>query len=239
MSEAFKAKYSHAIGFDPWDPTNKRKTKALLEVAENNRRFELDLYWRRAAYFWAFQAVAFAGLGFLMKEAQADRATLNVVLLAVFAALGSVTSFIGFLTALGSKFWQENWEAHVDLLEDALQQSVYRTIILRAGVQYSVSKANQALLIILGVGWVLTLVFALFPAFGTEVARVLPMSHWPMAALLTLVGVGVATALFGRSDLSGRRYNLGEDGWSSFGTKKDKRPSIIWRDVVGLKLRSE
>ncbi|MGH8568044.1 MAG: hypothetical protein ACREXU_08475, partial [Gammaproteobacteria bacterium] len=32
----------------------------------------------------------------------------------------------------GSKFWQENWENHVDLLEDQIMGPLYKTVVSRA-----------------------------------------------------------------------------------------------------------
>jgi tRNA A-37 threonylcarbamoyl transferase component Bud32 len=35
--------------------------KEALKQALDIRKFEIDLYWKRATYFWAFIAVSFAG----------------------------------------------------------------------------------------------------------------------------------------------------------------------------------
>ena len=35
--------------------------KEVLDKALDIRKFEIDLYWRRATYFWAFIAATFAG----------------------------------------------------------------------------------------------------------------------------------------------------------------------------------
>jgi hypothetical protein len=37
------------------------KREGALALALDIRKFEIDLYWKRAAYFWAFLAAAFAG----------------------------------------------------------------------------------------------------------------------------------------------------------------------------------
>ena len=36
----------------------------------------------------------------------------------VLACVGLIFSLAWFLTNRGSKYWQENWENHVDMLED-------------------------------------------------------------------------------------------------------------------------
>lgn len=39
--------------------------KLALKEAEENRRFEIGLYWQRSGYFWLFVAAAFTGYFFL------------------------------------------------------------------------------------------------------------------------------------------------------------------------------
>jgi hypothetical protein len=40
---------------------DKEKSKKALDIALDTRKFEISLYWQRAAYFWALIAAAFAG----------------------------------------------------------------------------------------------------------------------------------------------------------------------------------
>lgn len=46
---------------------HQRQVKAL-EQAHDIRKFEIDLYWKRAAYFWTFIAATFAGYFLLQKD---------------------------------------------------------------------------------------------------------------------------------------------------------------------------
>jgi hypothetical protein len=59
-----------------------------------------------------------------------------------------------YLVNRGSKAWQKNWEAHVDLLEDEVIGPLYKTTINRYKYElmdpvdafpFSVSKINQLL----------------------------------------------------------------------------------------------
>jgi hypothetical protein len=45
-----------------------------------------------------------------------------------------------WLVNVGSKKWQENWEKHIDLLEDLVTGPIYKTVLNEKG--YSVSKIN-------------------------------------------------------------------------------------------------
>ncbi|QNR65148.1 hypothetical protein IAQ67_14620 [Paenibacillus peoriae] len=44
------------------------KQKKALEMALDIRKFEIDLYWKRATYFWAFIAATFAGYFLLISK---------------------------------------------------------------------------------------------------------------------------------------------------------------------------
>ena len=138
--------------------TKCRREKAL-ERAESIRQFEIELYWKRSAYFWTFIALAFAGYGALLLESP----TLNDRLKNLhflLANVGFVASFAWFLANRGSKYWQEQWESHVDRLEDCVTGPLYKVNINRhycnrrnggrsfwqwmAGPsKFSVSKINQ------------------------------------------------------------------------------------------------
>src|SRR5712675_537808 len=101
------------------------------------RKFEIDLYWKRATYFWAFQAISFAALGLSIKDGEPH---IGIALLGA-AALGALTGFTGWLTAKGSKFWQENWEAHVEMLEGpAGEGRLTHVVIMRGSPAFSVSR---------------------------------------------------------------------------------------------------
>lgn len=45
---------------------NPKRLKSALATALDIRKYEIDLYWRRAAYFWTFIAAAFVAFGTLI-----------------------------------------------------------------------------------------------------------------------------------------------------------------------------
>jgi hypothetical protein len=49
--------YKEAFGIDP---LNKPLLEKALEHALDIRKFEIELYWKRASYFWTLIAAAFA-----------------------------------------------------------------------------------------------------------------------------------------------------------------------------------
>lgn len=121
-----------------------------LEHALDIRKFEIELYWKRATYFWAFIAATFAGY---LGMATSDKPPSKEILLLI-CLLGLSFSVAWYLVNRGSKFWQNNWERHVDLLEDAIIGPLYKTAIdtrtcyfrkLHKEYGFSVSKINQIL----------------------------------------------------------------------------------------------
>ncbi|RXJ95865.1 hypothetical protein CRU94_04435 [Arcobacter sp. AHV-9/2010] len=133
----------------------KKNQKNALEYALDIRKFEIDLYWKRATYFWAFIAAALAGYSVI------QQISINEVkeeLSFLLACFGMVFSFAWYLVNRGSKFWQNNWERHVDLLEDEITGPLYKTIIKESSAEgsyikslatntgeFSVTKINQIL----------------------------------------------------------------------------------------------
>lgn len=127
----------------------KDKQKEALYQALDIRKFEIELYWKRATYFWTFIAAIFAGYFLVYKDNPN-----NYSILYMLCCLGFVFSFCWYLVNRGSKFWQNNWERHVDLLEDEITGPLYKTVLVTGNLSfwklhkeynYSVSKINQML----------------------------------------------------------------------------------------------
>ncbi|MBN3754481.1 hypothetical protein G3N95_16145 [Paraburkholderia sp. Tr-20389] len=134
------------------EPENKEKLKASLEHALDIRKFEIELYWKRATYFWTLIAAAFAGYFIILNAQNLDD---KKFLAFIVACIGFLFTFAWFQVNRGSKKWQENWENHVDILEDKVTGPLYKTILVRPSrdsffekhvtgpSNISVSKTNQ------------------------------------------------------------------------------------------------
>ena len=70
-----------------------------------------------AIYFWAFIAIALAGFGSVLAAKGIPCDEKREALLTA-SCLGLVFSVAWYFVNRASKLWQENWEKHVDLLED-------------------------------------------------------------------------------------------------------------------------
>ncbi|HYA13210.1 MAG TPA: hypothetical protein VEF33_02610 [Syntrophales bacterium] len=91
------------------------KLKAAFNQVSDIRKFEIELYWKRAGYFWALIAVAFAGYFAILSS---QHIPTKFFLSFIVGSIGFVFTFALYLVNRGSKYWQENWENHLDLLED-------------------------------------------------------------------------------------------------------------------------
>ncbi|MDT5122647.1 MAG: hypothetical protein QOC96_2129 [Acidobacteriota bacterium] len=176
---------------------NSKKGKAL-EYALETRKFEIELYWKRASYFWTFIAAALAAYGVIRASKDiAQKEHLSVLV----GVLGFVFSFAWQAVNRGSKHWQENWENHVAILEDEVIGPLYKTVskrpratglndrisnVLTGPREYSVSKINQIVSLFVTVVWGLLILDAL-PPFDMK-ARL----DWP---LIIVISLGTLTCL--------------------------------------------
>ncbi len=140
------------------DPNFSSKKVAALDRAWKNRDFEIDKYWSRATYFWAFIAAAFAGyLAAKDKDVSGDFSQLPLVLV----CLGFIFSLSWLLVNIGSKKWQENWEKHIDLLEDGVTGPLYKTVLKKHS--YSVSNVNITVSAFVIAVWIGLGIYEAFP----------------------------------------------------------------------------
>ena len=156
--------------------SDRKLQEKALDRALENRKYEIELYWKRAAYFWTFIAATFAGY-IALQASSAPNVNQMAFLL---ANVGVVFSLAWFCVNRGSKFWQENWEYHVDLLEDNIQGPLYKVVTnrqrpstkweyvnhgLTGPDSLSVSKINQLVSFFVTLIWVLLIFFSLPPCW--------------------------------------------------------------------------
>lgn len=148
--------------------------KEALKQAYEIRKFEIELYWKRATYFWTFIGAAFVGYAAFYNAGNSATPNSNRdFILILISCIGFVFSVAWHCVNKGSKFWQENWENHVELLEDKVFGPLYKTITKRpqrssfvrrffedffvAPEPFSVSKINQLVSTFMALVWGLIL----------------------------------------------------------------------------------
>lgn len=199
--DEYKARFSEPQPPRSKDDPKEADTRAgrALAYALDIRKFEIEMYWKRGTYFWAFIAAAFAGYALTHKATDSDP-WLSIL----FSALGLVFSFAWYLVNRGSKFWQSNWERHVDLLEDMTLGPLYKVVAVTADnsagnpltspAQFSVSKLNQVLSVFVVAVWFLLFVRSLLP-----ISFELPLDSYKLAVFALVTGFLLLLYILGKS----------------------------------------
>ena len=165
-------KYKRDFGFFETSSSDTLgKRRRAFELAEEIRRFEIELYWKRATYFWTFIGATFAGY-------LAVNAADNDVLALLLSGIGLIFSIAWWLANRGSKFWQENWENHVDNLENSSVGPLYKVVLARpkppkgnfglwmdyyliGPKKVSVSKINQVVSLYITLIWICLWIYSI------------------------------------------------------------------------------
>lgn len=180
--------------------------KEALKQALDIRKFEIDLYWKRATYFWAFIAASFAGYFALQKDA--DLASIYIV-----SCLGFLFSLAWYLVNRGSSAWQRNWECHVDLLEDEIMGPLYKTLVNRDAYKwlhivepfsYSPSRINTLVAFGITVAWMILIGRTLVKANAFQP----PCSPTIMVMSLFTIFGAIALCLKGHSRKDGEENSI-------------------------------
>ena len=134
--------YWECMGF-PLDPSVNCKTQReeAYKRAHEIRQFEIELFWTRGTYYWAFILAAFTAhfalLSLLFDVEHYPFSLSNLYDLPRFSLVALIiTSLFCYFFSLcwvlmnkGSKFWQENWEEQIYKLETEFSGSLYRTML--------------------------------------------------------------------------------------------------------------
>lgn len=165
-------------------------------AAMDIRKFEIELYWRRAAYFWTFIGLTLAGYGAVLtaRKTSLTAAEKSDALFAV-ACVGVVFSLAWYFVNRGSKFWQRNWEYQVSLLEAQVIGPLYSTVFAKHGEKFfsdptgaypfSVSSINHVLSLFVTSLFLYLAAYSL-PCVGLAGGCV---PSWPKVVIAAIAGV--------------------------------------------------
>ena len=146
---------------------DEKKLEEAFQIALETRKFEIELYWKRTGYFVLFIGAVFVGY---YKVLQIDGLSDSEKewLLLLLSSLGFLLSLLWYMANRGSKFWQENWEAHIEDLSIKLRKPIFGIIKINEhticnpkqfnkSYPFSVSKVNQMVSLIITFSWLLIL----------------------------------------------------------------------------------
>lgn len=116
--------------------------KNALNKAWEIRNYEINMYWKRAGYFWAFITTIVVAFYYVVQSENLSNEYIFIISL-----LGVAFSLAWFYSNIASKHWQENWENHIDLLEDKYYGRLYKTVLshYKDPAKPSVSRLNLKL----------------------------------------------------------------------------------------------
>jgi hypothetical protein len=141
--------------YDGINKESMKRIRAAYKKAWECRDFEIDKFWSRSAFFWGFIVLIFTGyLTVITKEHNSFYVQIEYLDLYLML-LGFLFTLAWLLVIKGSKAWQENWEAHIDHLENFISGPLYKTVwYSKQNKFYSVSKINEILALITLLLWV-------------------------------------------------------------------------------------
>lgn len=100
-----------------YDPDSIEIARKAFEIAHDNRKFEIDMLWKRSLFYWGFIAASFVGVIAANKE--------NSKLSIVFCLFGFMCSVAWAAGNRGSKYWQEYWENKVVLFQNRVTGDIF------------------------------------------------------------------------------------------------------------------
>lgn len=104
---------------------DKEDLNKILDRAYDIRKTELDLYWKRATYFWGFLIAIFTAY-FLVSKTPNNNADFSSYNKFLVICLGTVFSLAWYLVNRGSTYWLTHWERIIDTIETKLDKKLYK-----------------------------------------------------------------------------------------------------------------
>lgn len=109
------------------------KLEKLLELSIEQRKFAIEHYWNRANYFWLFVAAFFVAYVGTLPDNKgccggSNDSQLEFVNLLVCVG-GLFSSICWYMANRGSKYWQENWELHINTISKKLGKPIFQILM--------------------------------------------------------------------------------------------------------------
>lgn len=174
----------------------KDKRRLAFEKAHEIRRFEIELYWKRTTYFWAFIAFSF-GAYIAVVSSERKEFTDRENYAFVITCIGFIFSLSWYLVNRASKHWQTNWEMIIDDLEDEFTGCLMKRHIennnkwyeLTSSYRFSISRINQIVSLFITIIWLLFMGFSAYQILSTSTFSLLGNWMFPIFFIVTIAFV--------------------------------------------------
>ncbi len=219
--------------------------EATLETAWKVRDFEIGMFWQRTAYFSVLVGALFVAYYTIIGKEGNDYSAVYTLLISF---LGFLASLVWWLSNKGSKFWQENWELHIDYIEKISKQNkIHSTILSKpekklfplGAKAFSMSKLNMLFSFAVCISWLLMLlnnIMHFFP-YKEELANLVSAATIDLIlfilSILTLIIISICINKYCRSNLKPyKRGMIYKDGKVTFDVKPEpeKENTIYYKD---------
>lgn len=143
-----------------------KKIKEAYNKSHEIRKFEIELYWKRAAYFWAFITVVFGVIITLLSSK--DPIKNESIIIQAISVIGIISCLSFTLANIASKYWQKNWEHNVWMLEYYVSGDLYKLLNSKDELYFSVSSINLSFSIALLIFSVVSYGYLSFHVYTTN-----------------------------------------------------------------------
>jgi len=136
------------------DEINYKKIETAFNLAQDVRKFEIELFWKRGAYFWAFilagYTAYFVTFDKFLENGELTLCTVmnfspfSKIVLLILMCMNFIFCYSWVLINKGSKFWQKNWECHIDELENIFSGKLYKTILNTNSTQFDKNPLHKS-----------------------------------------------------------------------------------------------
>lgn len=201
------------------------------DIALDTRKFEIEMYWKRATYFWGFIAAIFLAYCAILSVEDLPN---KKILVSIITLLGVFFSLGWFFVARGSKVWQENWEMHINYLEEEINGPLFKIFNtcniclfkISKGYPYSVSKVNQVLSLYVSIFWIVIFLHSLAGYFDKNFLEELSNNILGILFVIVLIFGCVYLHCASKSFLS--KIKIDVDNQSPFYfEKREKYQSVL------------
>lgn len=174
-----RGKYLHELTKDMGrkdllKPDEVENLKKCLDIALDLRKFEIELYWKRATYFWVINAAIFTFYGAIFTS----KVDVRNSFLIMVSAFGILASACFYYLNRGGKFWQENWEMHTNYLSSYINGNLFQIIPKKNKDHFSVSKINLFFSSIICILWIVIFVYHLTSFMDLDQNHVILIKLW-------------------------------------------------------------
>lgn len=145
------------------------KIKNAFEKSHDIRKFEIGLYWQRSGYILGFLSVLAAAIAYCFSSYVSKDTTEPskfILLMSILCLTLVGISLTRFWTRIikASKYWQENWEFHIDMLEPYVSGNLHKMHFYRVDEIYnrfSIHEVNLSICSRIGVIFGIVNIFSL------------------------------------------------------------------------------